>query len=213
MRIVWSSGTFLAGVGAAIGFRFAPGYVLPELAFALFAVAAISASIAFLIIGRRRAAIALLCLVFILGAWRGSAAIEVVGQPAIQSITSTQDSLPLVGVFNPIRRDISDTLSQTLDSTDAALPIALLIGDRSGIDDELSRNFRSAGLAHLLAISGLHVSLIGGIAMTASALAFGRRRAYYLLIPLATVLDLRGTGRLCAASHSSRNHVLDSRAG
>ncbi len=187
MRIVWSSGTFLAGVGAAIGFRFAPGYVLPELAFALYAVAAISASIA-LIIGRRRAAIALLCLVFILGAWRGSAAIEVVGQPAIQSITSTQDSLPLVGVFNPIRRDISDTLSQTLDSTDAALPIALLIGDRSGIDDELFRNFRSAGLAHLLAISGLHVSLIGGIAMTASALAFGRRRAYYLLIPLATVL-------------------------
>lgn len=187
MRIVWASGTFLAGVGAAIAFRFAPGHALPESAFALFAVAAISASIA-LIISHRRAAIALLCLVFILGAWRGSTAIDIVNQPTKQSTTSSQDSLPSVSVFNPLRRDISTTLSKTLGTTDAALPIALLIGDRSGIDDELARNFRSAGLAHLLAISGLHVSLIGGIAMTASALAFGRRRAFYLLIPLATVL-------------------------
>ena len=187
MRIVWASGTFLAGVGAAIVFRFAPGHALPEPAFALFAVAAMSASIA-LIISRRRAAIALLCLVFILGAWRGSAAVDIVNQPINQSTTSSQDSLTSVSVFNPLRRDISATLSKTLGTTDAALPIALLIGDRSGIDDELARNFRSAGLAHLLAISGLHVSLIGGIAMTASALAFGRRRAFYLLIPLTTVL-------------------------
>ena len=187
MRIVWASGTFLVGVGAAIAFRFAPGHALPESAFALFAVAAVSASIT-LIISRRRAAIALLCLVFLLGAWRGSVAVDIVNQPVSQSTTSSQDSLSSVSVFNPLRRDISATLSKTLGTTDAALPIALLIGDRSGIDDELARNFRSAGLAHLLAISGLHVSLIGGMAMTASALAFGRRRAFYLLIPLATVL-------------------------
>ena len=38
---------------------------------------------------------------------------------------------------------------------------AMMLGDRSGISDETSLDYSSAGLSHLLAISGLHVSLIG----------------------------------------------------
>lgn len=43
------------------------------------------------------------------------------------------------------------------------LPSALLLGDRSALDDSLRRDFSRAGVSHLLAISGLHVTLLFGL--------------------------------------------------
>lgn len=40
---------------------------------------------------------------------------------------------------------------------------AIAVGDRSGIAQEDAEALRAAGLAHLLAISGLHMGLVGGI--------------------------------------------------
>lgn len=37
---------------------------------------------------------------------------------------------------------------------------ALIIGDRSSISDQMTENFRNAGISHLLAISGLHVGIV-----------------------------------------------------
>lgn len=37
---------------------------------------------------------------------------------------------------------------------------ALLLGDRSGLDDETYENFREAGVAHLVSLSGLHVTCV-----------------------------------------------------
>lgn len=55
-------------------------------------------------------------------------------------------------------------LQQVIDSlypSDAApLVTALLLGDRSTLPDELYASFKTAGLAHLLAISGLHISCL-----------------------------------------------------
>lgn len=42
----------------------------------------------------------------------------------------------------------------------SAMPKALLLGLKDGIDPETAESFRLAGLAHLLAISGLHISLL-----------------------------------------------------
>ena len=80
-------------------------------------------------------------------------------------------------------------LSKRSDASEAGLPIALLTGDRSYLDTGTVANFRSAGMAHLLAISGLHVGLIGGLAMAASVFVFGRRRGIYLLLPLIIVFS------------------------
>ncbi|HET6569851.1 MAG TPA: ComEC/Rec2 family competence protein, partial [Rhodothermales bacterium] len=38
---------------------------------------------------------------------------------------------------------------------------ALLMGDRSGIDEDVRTDFRRTGLTHLLAVSGLHMMLVG----------------------------------------------------
>ncbi len=40
---------------------------------------------------------------------------------------------------------------------------ALLIGDRSGIDDDMKIDFQKTGLVHLLAISGMHFAIVAGM--------------------------------------------------
>ena len=48
---------------------------------------------------------------------------------------------------------------------DSALPEALLLGQREQLPEETARGFSDAGAAHLLAVSGLHVSLLAGLLM------------------------------------------------
>ncbi len=49
-----------------------------------------------------------------------------------------------------------------LEQEDAGIMTALLLGDKSGIATEVREAYRSAGIYHILAISGLHISMIGG---------------------------------------------------
>lgn len=66
------------------------------------------------------------------------------------------------GVENPIlrlRKSLSFRLAE-LFVDDGGLSRALLLGDRQGLDQATTADFRDAGLAHILAVSGLHVSLM-----------------------------------------------------
>jgi competence protein ComEC len=58
----------------------------------------------------------------------------------------------------------------------AALAKALALGDRASIDDATRDRWGDAGVAHLLAISGLHVGLIAWLVFTAVGLALRRWR-------------------------------------
>lgn len=63
------------------------------------------------------------------------------------------------------RQRLSDILqSETADPDVAALKRALGVADRSAIEPELSERLRQTGTAHLLAISGLHIGMVAGLA-------------------------------------------------
>lgn len=61
-----------------------------------------------------------------------------------------------------LRRSLAATLNR-LTPDGKGLPSALLLGDRSALSDSLRRDFARAGVSHLLAISGLHVTLLFGL--------------------------------------------------
>lgn len=62
-----------------------------------------------------------------------------------------------------VRDSISRRIGEVLGERDASgLAAALLVGDRSGISRESEEVLRQAGLAHILAISGLHMALFAG---------------------------------------------------
>lgn len=58
------------------------------------------------------------------------------------------------------RDDTAQELMRLLPSQAGAVAVALTVGDRHYIDKETAADIRDAGLAHLLAISGLHMGLI-----------------------------------------------------
>ncbi len=61
-----------------------------------------------------------------------------------------------------LRSAAAGRLAARLPPDVAPVAVALTLADRSGLDPVVSRRFADAGLAHLLAVSGLHVGLLGG---------------------------------------------------
>jgi competence protein ComEC len=77
------------------------------------------------------------------------------------------------------RLDLSRRIIETLPGPSGALASALLTGERGPLPAEVLTAMRDSGLAHLLAISGLHMGLIAGIVFLGlrAALALSRRLA------------------------------------
>lgn len=59
-----------------------------------------------------------------------------------------------------IRLSLKERINKTFPEQQAGLYRALLIGDRSGLNKNQLESFKSAGVFHILAISGLHLSLV-----------------------------------------------------
>ena len=96
---------------------------------------------------------------------------------------------------NAVRRAVAEargaataSILKTVPGAASGLATAVTTGDRTGLTPELRDDFRSAGLSHLLAISGLHVAIVAGLALVVATGLFGRRRQLYLLMPLAAVM-------------------------
>lgn len=62
-----------------------------------------------------------------------------------------------------LRQNLSQQLQTWMPKTEGALESALLLGDKNNLPDSIQDTFRTAGVSHLLAVSGLHVALLCGI--------------------------------------------------
>ncbi|WP_428649714.1 ComEC/Rec2 family competence protein [Roseibium sp.] len=72
-----------------------------------------------------------------------------------------------------LRDSVASRIRSVLGSRpETGLAVALLVGDRSGIGSEQEEVLRAAGLAHILAISGLHMALFAGGAYAATLFLF-----------------------------------------
>lgn len=60
------------------------------------------------------------------------------------------------------RNNINQTIDFFMEGQAKEIAKALIMGDRSGISLKTRNNFSGAGISHILAISGLHVSLLAG---------------------------------------------------
>lgn len=61
-----------------------------------------------------------------------------------------------------LRMNIGDRMRSVIGGTSGAVAAALVTGERAGIPDDVSEDLRSAGIYHVLAISGLHMVLFAG---------------------------------------------------
>ena len=71
-------------------------------------------------------------------------------------------SVKVRSVLAGLRKALADRISRISPGAAGALITALITGERSQLPASTTEDLRKAGLAHLLAISGLHMSLIAG---------------------------------------------------
>ena len=75
-----------------------------------------------------------------------------------------------------VRARFADAVARTLPADEAALLPGLVVGDTSRVSPQVRADFRAAGLAHLLAVSGANVSiLLGAVLIAARGVTLGPR--------------------------------------
>ena len=75
------------------------------------------------------------------------------------------------GVYmTQMRRTMAQRIEKRIGGQKGAIAAALVTGDRSTITEATAEDLRAAGLAHMLAISGLHMGLVAGLVFAASAM-------------------------------------------
>ncbi len=70
-------------------------------------------------------------------------------------------SNPVYIYADKITASIEQSLYRITDETTASIYCAMILGNRDNLDKEISDLFSACGIGHILAISGLHISLIG----------------------------------------------------
>lgn len=60
-----------------------------------------------------------------------------------------------------LRMRFKEVYSLAMDSSDSGILATMVLGDKSLLDTEIKQLYQKAGISHILAISGLHISVIG----------------------------------------------------
>ena len=79
--------------------------------------------------------------------------------PEIEVLETGQGFPPLEWVYS-LRNGLSQTLTEVLPEPQASLAQGIILGMRGNIPSLVRDNFINSGTAHLLAISGLHLSIV-----------------------------------------------------
>ncbi len=122
--------------------------------------------------------------------------------------TNPEDfKLPLT--LASIGKEASLTVSKTANSilisnkTNSAILTGILVGDKSGFTDDMYAKFSSAGLSHIVAVSGMHLSILFGAIISIFSV-FNLKRNWILLLSVPIIVFFAATSgftpSVCRAS-------------
>jgi len=106
--------------------------------------------------------------------------------PKIEGVDRGKGFKPLEWVYS-IRNRLSQSLVQVLPEPQASLAQGIILGIRGNIPPSVKADFSRTGTAHLLAISGLHLSIIAGILISLGIWLFGKRHYLYIWFALSII--------------------------
>lgn len=85
-------------------------------------------------------------------------------------------------IYN-FKKKLSNKFDLYLSYNSSAVLKAMLLGDKSFLNLKMKDDFSKSGLSHIIAISGMHITLLSSLFLSLSlALGFSRRQSFYLSI-------------------------------
>lgn len=114
------------------------------------------------------------------------------------------DPKPFARGLQALRLRMGTILDQLLPPQDAGIYRALLTGDKSAMDEDIRSLYQENGIAHILAVSGLHLSILG-LGVYELLRRFGRSKAASGIVAALLVVSY---GILTGSSGSALRAVL-----
>ena len=104
--------------------------------------------------------------------------------------------------FETLNKEISDIFSYWLDGQTASICSAIFLGNRDALADTVKRDFTRAGASHILALSGMHMSIIMGFFMLLLKKLGVSRKKIGIILSVCAVFYLCITGFKISAARS-----------
>ncbi len=111
---------------------------------------------------------------------------SVIYYPQIETLDRGKGSRALAVIYS-VRNRLSQSLSRALPEPQGSLAQGIFLGLRGNIPYSLKQIFARTGTMHLLAISGLHLSIIIGMLLSMGIWLFGRRYSIYIWLAFAAI--------------------------
>jgi len=121
----------------------------------------------------------------------------VYGRPAVEEGASEQAGHQWRRFWSNLRQEVNARVLDVLPGATGGVALALITGSRGALPTQELEEVRDSGLAHLLAISGLHVGLVTGmifLVVRASLSLWPRVALRYPIKELAALISLIGAG-------------------
>ncbi|MDD5127565.1 MAG: DNA internalization-related competence protein ComEC/Rec2 [Dehalococcoidales bacterium] len=106
--------------------------------------------------------------------------------PETSLVAGNEGNKPLDWLYS-LRRQMALTLSRVLPEPQASLAQAIVLGTRETMPQSLKDNFARTGTTHLLAISGLNLTIIAGMLVGIGIRIFGKRHYLYVWLALGVI--------------------------
>lgn len=88
---------------------------------------------------------------------------------------------PLEETFFKLKNYLLDVQKETFSEYTNGFINAVTLGDKQNLSEDIAISFKRAGLSHILAISGMHLSIISGVVFTFLR-RFGKRKAAFITL-------------------------------
>ena len=98
----------------------------------------------------------------------------------VESVSTGGGSRPKAALHR-VRTALASAIQRAVPAPESGLAQALLLGIRSELPQPVKESFRTAGMSHLLAISGLHVGVVMALTLGAASVIAGRNNPWAVL--------------------------------
>jgi competence protein ComEC len=103
------------------------------------------------------------------------------GWPQVTRLATNQAS-PLLHAILLVKGHARAAVATILPEPQAALLTGILLGDDSGLPDDVEEDFINTGTSHVIAISGFNMTLLAAVFARSGQRLFDRRRAFWVAI-------------------------------
>ena len=111
---------------------------------------------------------------------------SVINYPGTALLGTGGGIAPMAWIYG-LRERLAESLSSCLPEPQGSLACAILLGLRGNLPDSLLQSFYATGTTHLIAISGMNLTIVLGMIFAAAIWLFGRKNGLYIWISLALI--------------------------